>query len=107
MSDAAICQFRKPPARSADNQLIRSPGGTKGIDIRLKARVGAVQQWRGTRRPGAWAGKGPQAAPNIRQAPQNPGRSLGKALSDFLERISRTQHGTILPIPPDQHHADG
>jgi hypothetical protein len=28
-------------------------------------------------------------------------------LSNFLERISRTQHGTILPMPPDQHHADG
>ena len=39
---------------------------------------------------------------NIRQAPhQNHCRSFGKALSDFLERISGTQHGTILPMPPD------
>src|SRR5262249_34909699 len=44
---------------------------------------------------------------NICQASQNPCRSLGKALSEFLESISRTQHRTILPMPPDQHHADG
>jgi hypothetical protein len=44
-----------------------------------------------------------------------PGRSLdiegppplfGEALY-LLERISRAQHGAILPMPSDQHHANG
>ena len=37
-----------------------------------------------------------------------PYRSFGdEALSYFLERISRAQHGTILPMPSYQHHAHG
>lgn len=27
-------------------------------------------------------------------------------LPDGLERVSRTQHGAVLPVAPDQHHAD-
>ena len=74
----------------------------------IQARLGAVRQRRGARGLGAGGPARDHKPPlNICQASQNPCRLLGKALSEFLESISRTQHRTILPMPPDQHHADG
>jgi len=77
-----------------------NPSGTNGITSRPASAAG-LRGW------GWWPGKGPQAPIEHLPSRKIPCRLLGKALSEFLESISRTQHRTILPMPPDQHHADG